>query len=553
MRDDSSLTVISHVARDLLQSGAVFKHAPNVIWEYVSNGLQYVEPGTHPFVRVGLAGDRISIADNGRGMDRSDLKRFFTMHGENEDRRQGRPGRGMFGTGKSAAFSIANTMRITTVRNGKRSTVELRRRDIEAAGHGGAVPVRELGLEVPVSDGNGTLIELIDLKKVRVDKKEIVGHLEKHLRHWRGVTVEVDGVPVEATVPPIQRRIEFIAGTEAPSSIRGSVLTLNIAKAPLSEDDRGVAVLSNGVLHAVTLAGAERKEFANYLFGEIDVPALAEPHEGVDAYDMSRSGQLNPENKIVIETLAFIGRHIEAVRRELVELDKNRRKLAEAERLQSQADEIAKIINEDYVKFAKRFRPVQTPRTGSSDTTFMPVLTDAEELALVVGAEVPAVENPDETAPTEPGSGVTAATSRDIEETDALRPPALAPAAETSEVTANFETVHKKPRRRTGGFDVRYDFNGNENPRCLYDRENRTLLINLDHPQLAAAKGEGSTEDLNFRRLSFEVAFTEYAISLAQENVQAGFYQDMFHPLNDARERIDSLARKASHLFSRSA
>ena len=47
------------------------------------------------------------------------------MHGENIDRKAGRPGRGRFGTGKSAAFGIGDVLRLTTVRNGKRSKVEL--------------------------------------------------------------------------------------------------------------------------------------------------------------------------------------------------------------------------------------------------------------------------------------------------------------------------------------------------------------------------------------------------------------------------------------------
>ena len=35
------------------------------------------------------------------------LKDFWTLHGENQDRLAGRPGRGRFGTGKAAAFGIA--------------------------------------------------------------------------------------------------------------------------------------------------------------------------------------------------------------------------------------------------------------------------------------------------------------------------------------------------------------------------------------------------------------------------------------------------------------
>jgi hypothetical protein len=72
--------------------------------------------------RTGREADRaIAISDNGRGMTDKDLQHFFTMHGENVDRLKGRPGRGKFGTGKSAAFGIAMTLRVDTVRDGLRN------------------------------------------------------------------------------------------------------------------------------------------------------------------------------------------------------------------------------------------------------------------------------------------------------------------------------------------------------------------------------------------------------------------------------------------------
>src|SRR6202049_683813 len=124
--------VKSHVARDLLQSAGLFKTDKLVVWEYVSNGLQYVNPGTNPVVRVTLdsKNKRIVITDNGHGMDWAGLQNFFVMHGENIDRKEGRPGRGRFGTGKSAAFGIAETLRLTTVRGGRKSKVELSRADV---------------------------------------------------------------------------------------------------------------------------------------------------------------------------------------------------------------------------------------------------------------------------------------------------------------------------------------------------------------------------------------------------------------------------------------
>lgn len=131
MTDRRQIVVKSHVARDLLQNAGLFKTDKLVVWEYVSNGLQYVDPGTNPEVRVKLKANplRIVISDNGRGMDKDGLRNFFVMHGENVDRKEGKPGRGRFGTGKSAAFGIADTLRVSTIRDRRMWVVELNRRD----------------------------------------------------------------------------------------------------------------------------------------------------------------------------------------------------------------------------------------------------------------------------------------------------------------------------------------------------------------------------------------------------------------------------------------
>ena len=134
----AALNVTSHVGRDLLHSAQLFRHELTVVWEYVSNGLQYKDPTTKPtvVVKADAKTKTLQIRDNGRGMLMSDLTRYFQMHGENLDRKQGRPGRGYFGTGKSAAFGIANVLRITTVRHGRLSRVQLTEIAPELTGHG---------------------------------------------------------------------------------------------------------------------------------------------------------------------------------------------------------------------------------------------------------------------------------------------------------------------------------------------------------------------------------------------------------------------------------
>src|SRR5262245_30590771 len=108
MPTPNSLKVTSHVGRDLLQSAQLFRHEHAVVLEYVSNGLQYTDPTTKPtvVVEIDAIAKEIHITDIGRGMRMAGLHRHFQMNGDKLDRKQGRPGRGFFGTGKSAGFGI---------------------------------------------------------------------------------------------------------------------------------------------------------------------------------------------------------------------------------------------------------------------------------------------------------------------------------------------------------------------------------------------------------------------------------------------------------------
>ena len=78
----------------------------------------------------------------------------------------------------------------------------------------------------------------------------------------------------------------------------------------------GIAIFGNGVWHETTLAGLERKEYAEYLFGEIDAPRLDDEHE-LSPFDATRRQQLNRENPLVRRLISFIGRCLDEVRGEL--------------------------------------------------------------------------------------------------------------------------------------------------------------------------------------------------------------------------------------------
>jgi hypothetical protein len=89
---------------------------------------------------------------------------------------------------------------------------------------------------------------------------------------------------------------------------------------------------------------------------------------------------------------------------------------------------------------------------------------------------------------------------------------------------------------------------GQEANRALYVSDERTIYINLEHPQLVVLKDGGSEDEEMMRRIAYEIAFTEYAIALASELAGRGEYLDPTDPIVDIRETVNRLARKAADL-----
>jgi anti-sigma regulatory factor (Ser/Thr protein kinase) len=549
----TALKVTSHVGRDLLQSAALFQHEQMVVWEYVSNGLEYIDLGVQPVVgvTVDLRGHKIVVRDNGRGMDIEDLKRYFKMHGENSDRKKGKAGRGMFGTGKSAAFGIADVLRLTTHKNGKRSKVQLERKDIEAAADGDEIPIQVLESETPTREKNGTLVEIEGIHLKKMDVPSIIRHVERHIAHWPNANVFVNKVPCKVEEPSYSREHRFSTkGTDFEAVLGDAELVVKVAKAPLEPEWQGIAIMSKGVWHTLTLAGCENKYLSNYIFGEFDVARLAEDKSPISAFDMSRSMRLNPKNEVVANIFAFVGSKIEGVRRELEKDDRERKRARDAQRLQEEADAIAKIINKDFEAWRDQVKKALAKVAGGSDKLEKAAVAEEPGETLVPGVDMPAIivgddgfkdadfePNPCSDPNPDPGP---------IPDEPA---PALAPGPENSETKA-------KPRNRnntgsSGGFRVDFREMGVEAARAKYERNERTIYINLDHPQIAAARSTGSIDDPTFRRLSYEVAFSEYAIAFASERAGCNFYIDVTEPIYDIRDTLNRLSRSAAGLYSK--
>jgi anti-sigma regulatory factor (Ser/Thr protein kinase) len=541
----SELVVQSDVGRDLLQSAEHFKTDRAVVWEYVANSLQYANPSVPPEIMVTINEKKksITISDNGSGMNKADLQHFFTMHGENRERAKGRIGRGMFGTGKSAAFGIASILEVSSVKDGIKTSVRLTREQVESVRHGQHIRPDVLENEVPTGENNGTVVEISQIHLRRIDRAAIIGNIERHLAHYpRDVEVFVDHHECKFKEPEIAEEYEFTPPPDVAGIIGDTWLRVKVARGPLDEELRGVQIYSHRNWHATTLAGSENKKMSEFILGEVDVPKLEEYEGPIRPFDNTRSGQLNPENEVVSTLYRFIGPKIDQVRRQLVNRERERAKSEEAQRLAQQANKIAEILSEDFASFQAKLRRAQSVTTGRDLGTRYAPTADEDEGPWVEGG--PHLADPLD-------SNSNRGTNEEDEPGTTGQAPELPTPVQPNEegkTTGKPRGGSGKSRRPSGGLHVEHQNMGEEGPRGRYMTDHRTIIINLDHPEVAAAYKLGGLDDPAFERLTWEVAVTEYAVALAGELVEQ--YIAPEEALYDIRDTIDRVSRRLTNLYA---
>jgi len=106
-----------------------------------------------------------------------------------------------------------------------------------------------------------------------------------------------------------------------------------------------------------------------------------------------------------------------------------------------------------------------------------------------------------------------------------------------------------RDRRARGGLRVEYRNLGEEEERGRYDAGEKVVLINLDHPMVAAARDALGIEDQGFVRLSYEIAFTTYALGLAREVLAKDPELSGDDILFEVRDTLRRVTRRAAVLY----
>ena len=547
MNNTTDLAFTSHVGRDLLSSAGAFKNEAAAVWEYVVNSLQYVDTGMAPRVQVNVMPRKkiIEIHDNGSGMDRETLENFFTMHGENIERQRGRPGRGKFGTGKSAAFGIGNQFRIETRNNGIRNVIELFREDIENSS-GGAIPLRHLVRDEPTQEANGTSIIVSDIFLKDVRTSTIIEYVERHLSTFRDKSpvVAINDHICEYKEPEVLEEHVFKPTSEQAETLGEVTLTVKVARAPLDELDQGVRVTAGeGNLVGIENCGVSKKEYGSYIYGDIDVPAIETWDTPIQPYGDSRDLTLNASHPVVVVLLGFLGSSLEQIRRGIARKHKEAQKSEQARRLNSEASKIAEILNKDFRGIQDRLTNVRAAASKSGPATSLfgsSGESGEEESAWVAGIDEPGDVVKCDSVPNKTGGGK-GRSKPEIKVAGEQNPE-----GQDSVSKAGGTGSKRKPK---GGFVVDFESLGPDADRSLYDGTTLRIIINLDFPVVKAAYAIAGAEDPAFRRLAYEIAFSEYAMALGYEMLGQDPEQPGDDLLYEVRSTLNRVSASAAGLY----
>jgi hypothetical protein len=241
---------------------------------------------------------------------------------------------------------------------------------------------------------------------------------------------------------------------------------------------------------------------------------------------------------------AFVGPELEQVRRELVEEQRKHRATEEAKRLEREASQIERVLNDDFNSFRKRLQKVRAAgKVGfdAGDTTTGGAASDGEDDFLFGGTDPASIGSSEgdigSQGDGERGNGPARRLNPIVE-------------PEASGDSKGRQTRSRGTGRTSGGFHVDFDHQGEAATRAMYVAERRTIYINLDFPQLAAARIGRTVEDPVFRRLAYEVAFAEYAVAVASELNNRGEFLEPSDAIVEIRERLNAVARQAATLYT---
>jgi hypothetical protein len=475
------------------------------------------------------------IEDDASGMDSDDLRRFFYMHAENEARRRGRKVRGRFGTGKAAAFGVGTSLQVETVRGGRQWVVRLEKQELIDAAKENRNPQIDIRVDgAPTTARNGTII-IVDGVARSVYEKRVVKELQRRLgRHLQVHNVDVFGERVEFLEPAVKRSWAFQAADEPDlTSVVGAgvVCNINAAVGVVEEEWRGITVTANG-FPVAQIEGTG--DHGVRLFGACEVPALDADTSTPGPYTDARDLTLNEDNAIAGPLAAWVRKCLATAAGELAAEERERRRRAQDAALRTAASKMEDVLNRH---FHGEFRRARNP-VGEIGTKLNGVVPDENGNLVGPNEGVAGYDLP----PSEPRDGGATHAHPDDHNATTESASRLKDRDPFGEGRGEALRPNEEPkRRRRGGFRIDFEHAGQDAPRSRYLEGELLILVNLDHPEMAAAHRDGDTP--LFRMLAFEAAAQEYSFATAYVRIDEDASIDPSDIVEYVRATLDNLTR----------
>ena len=437
---------------------------------------------------------------------------------------------------------------IDTCKDGLRNVAVLSRGDIDKSG-GKEIPVHLAIRNEAMDRPNGTTVIIEDVQLPKINVQTIIEYVERHLQAFRVKQPEVvvNEHLCQFREPQVVDSFQFTPPEQDRGVLGDVMLTIKVSPSPLPAKLVGIAVTAGaGNFVAIETGGVDRKELGNYLFGEVDVPSLETHESKIEPYDATRSLQLNPQHPVCQRLIPFIGSKLEQVRQQRAKQINEHKKTEQARRLAAEADKIADILNKDFQSMVGRLHDIKTvvSRGGSANAVFGKAATgDESPEDWTAGTASPGDVDPPGRTKLEPST--TGRKGRPEPEVPRRGSPSEGGASAVD--PAGGQGKRRRPR---GGFSVEYRELGEEEDRSKYDPTTLTILINLDHPAVRNAVRSLGVQDANFRRMSYEIAFTEYSVALGYEMAQRDPDIPADDLLYEVRATLNRVAASAAALYA---
>lgn len=384
--------------------------------------------------------------------------------------------------------------------------------------------MREITVNKQSGNRSGTTIRMRELLIEKLDAREVQTYLEKLLgQHLRSHKISVNGLACQYRMPEVELSFSFKASVPTSSLIGPANCRLWVSPLPLAREDNTIAVLCHGYLHATTLAGRSREPLVEYLFGEVEVPILDDDPGPVSAFDNTRSLSLNPQNPKVQALENWLGECMDEVLKRLAERERRRQLAREQHLLRQMATEIKTFLDEDFLAIQGTMPWASMPGTRKHS---------AQE------------------EKTRPRSAPASPKKKQA-------PSVIERSLHWMRRMLGLDAAPEPPQPRRGEtveFEIRYARHGADAPRAQYIIKEGAITLNRDHPQLRSAEREAGIESKTYRMVSFDIAFTEYALVVADYlTKRAAGYNQALDPNELVQKIIDRLGRKAAEYLEVSA